>query len=586
MAWIRSVAAALRRFFGFNDPEAESRALPTDLGHGAPPAALTDRRRRRRSGELDPNTFLSVSAGLGRRDGDARMHVFSLSDFRKAAGDKWGKLAGLVEVASSQIIRRNIDPAHDLYTRLDSDIACLIMPGKDRKAAHAMVTNIAKEMTSHLFGAGLVAGRRPQVVTANLAVTDMFTADGTPKIAAIQAALGQAAAMVPPEIAAEGGLGAAHRASLASLLLADEAAHLADTTRQGFAISGGNPGASIEEPGWVEMGTPRSGRPMEVLQAEGRVRAEERVMQAEMTRIGRPMEVMRVDARVKAEERVMQAEARSPKAAEQVMQASRSASAWLETQIEETAIASAGGAGHMGAESQLTLVWTPTWVTSARSIGAFHARVIREDKGGPPLEGAAAYASASPIEILTLDRFVATQAAAELKSLFYGRTRTGLIVPIHWMSLAPRWREFIRMPLETCPPQALRKLLKIEVFGLNPSMPPQILRSLVEPLEKLGCDVIARLPLSAAGMVADLKAVRAIGADLTELAEDERTGDDTLLERLMAFRDTARGAGIASYVWSVRRRPLIASIARANFSLINGPGIMCDVGRPVPTRPH
>jgi len=183
---------------------------------------------------------------------------------------------------------------------------------------------------------------------------------------------------------------------------------------------------------------------------------------------------------------------------------------------------------------------------------------------------------------LTLDRFVATQAAKELHNLHLSadKRRMGLTVPIHWMSLAPRWRDCVRMPFEECPAKAKRKLLKIEVFGLTPAIPASILKSLMDPLELLGCDVLARVPLSAPEMVNSLPSVRAIGVDLAELGDDDRVGDDELLARLLKFHDAARQANTACYVWGVRRRIMISRLVEGGFSLINGPGLMCDLGRP------
>jgi hypothetical protein len=154
------------------------------------------------------------------------------------------------------------------------------------------------------------------------------------------------------------------------------------------------------------------------------------------------------------------------------------------------------------------------------------------------------------------------------------------------MSLAPRWRDCIRIPFEDCPPAARQKLLKMEVFGLSPSVPPHALRRMFEPLERIGCDVMARLPLSALDMIPSLSFLKAVGVDLAELGDDERVGDDDLFARLELFRAAAKKNKIACYVWGVRRRPLIARVVQSGFSLVNGPGVMCDLSHPqVPNRP-
>lgn len=547
--WAKAWSAARRLFGGGGGDGTTGPDRPR-------PPTRTERRRWKRAGELDPQTFISVTSGLGTRDHQARLHVFSLTDFRKAAGPKWTKLEPLVGIASSQIIRRNLDPAKDLYTRLDAETACVVMPGTDRATAHALVATIAKELSSYLFGAQLVGMRRPQIVTANVALEEIFGPGARHGADAIKAAVATAGALIDSAAVtpADAGQGPPRRTTLAAMLSPEEDAARLKQEPHVFAISGSDRhGCAAEEPLWTEI---RRRGEMQVMQAEERgPKAEEQVLDAEAQPSGGELQVMELGARGNGPARQDPMAAVPP---------------------------DAGRA--MTAESVLTLVWTPTWVTSSRGIGAFHARVIREDRdGAPPLEGPNAYRAASPVEILTLDRFVATQAAHELTSIYFSRQRTGLTVPIHWMSLAPQWCDCIRLPFEECPPQARRKLLKIEIFGLTDSLPPAIRRNLAEPLAKLGCDVIVRLPLSAAAMVSSLNSVRAIGVDLAELPEGERVGDDALLARLVEFRDTARQARTACYVWSVRRRQLIAGIARAGFSLINGPGVMCDVSRPFPS---
>ncbi|CAA7622673.1 conserved hypothetical protein [Candidatus Terasakiella magnetica] len=223
-------------------------------------------------------------------------------------------------------------------------------------------------------------------------------------------------------------------------------------------------------------------------------------------------------------------------------------------------------------------MWTPIWVANRRALGGFQARVIR--MGASAQGGVHAYACANPIETLTLDRFVATQAAHELTSLYFGQQHMGLTVPVHWMSLAPRWRDCIRLPFEECPDMARRKFLKIEVFGLTPTTPAFILKNLMDPLEKLGCDILARVPLDAPEMVSSLRGIRGVGVDLAELGDQDRIGNEKLLDKLLRFRDAAFQANIACYVWSVRQRLLISRIVEAGFSLVSGPGMMCDLSQP------
>jgi hypothetical protein len=554
------------------------------------------------TGFLDPDTFaqaLIKSSATGKAE-DHRLHVFSLTDFRQAVGSKWGKLSGLLEVAGDAIIRRHVDLSKDVITRLDAEIACLSMPVSSRQETRTRVASIAADLSTYLFGDAMIDGRRPQVVAANMAVKDAITEEGTLDHEAIRKAIVKAGAA----LSAQSGLSAPHRASLAAMLPPVQAAGPGKPAKgAAYAISGGDKPYRIDEssvPKWVteEPKKRASDQPLPTFRIEGGSQAGGDSPRSSMSMDGSglygadaprttlsmdgsslsgadaPREVLRMDGSslsgADAPREVMRVESGGGKGAD-----------WLEEQLERQAEAGLASGHHLLPESSLTLVWTPTWVATKRAVGAFHAKVIRVDKeGAPPLEGAYAYAGAAPIESLTMDRFVAAQAAYELKDLFYARHKLGLTVPVHWMSLAPRWRDCIRIPFESCPPQALRKHLKIEIFGLSPAIPPHVVSRLFQPLEKLGCPLMARLPLSAAGMVKALKGVRAIGIDLAQLTPEEKTGDVELLDRLERFRDVAHKSGMACYVWGIRRRPLITQVIKAGFSLVNGPGVMTDLAHP------
>ncbi|MBI3446548.1 MAG: hypothetical protein HY055_14620 [Magnetospirillum sp.] len=579
--------------------------------------------RRPQSGFLDPDTFAQVIQGVADADQgeERRLHVFSLADFRNAVGSKWGRLGALLEVAGDAIIRRHIDLSKDVVTRLDAEIACLAMPVANRQETRTRVASIATDLSTYLFGDAVINGRRPQVVAANMAFKDAIAEDGSldhdairKAVATAGAALEAGAAQVSP-----------HRATLAAMLPSDQAAALTGASRTGaaYSISGGDKPYRIDPdsvPQWVTEEPAKrraSDQPLPAFTVEGQQQWDGigekpawAVEGAALRGADAPMttwtmaggnlngaDAARQSLSVEgnaltgadAARQTMVVEGKALNGADAARQTltlgakDGKGADWLEEQMERQAQAGLTSGSHLNADSSLTLVWTPTWVATRRAVGAFHAKVIRVDRdGAPPLEGVRAYTDAAPIESLTMDRFIATQAAYELKDLFYGRHKVGLTVPFHWMSLAPRWRDCIRIPFETCPPQALRKLLKIEIFGLSPAIPPHVINRLFEPLEKLDCPVMARLPLSAPGMVKALKGVRAIGIDLAELHDDEKVGDLELLQRMERFRDVAHKSGMACYVWGIRRRPLIAQVIKAGFSLVNGPGVMCDLAHPRP----
>ncbi|MBI2241357.1 MAG: hypothetical protein HYU59_11220 [Magnetospirillum gryphiswaldense] len=493
--------------------------------------------RSRRTGFLNEQAFAAELVEF-KQDGEGpRLHVISLSDFRQAVGPKWDRLQGLVEVAFDTIIRRHVDINKDVFTRLNGDIACLALPDANRSDARTRVANIAQDLGTHLFGDGLVDGRRPQVLAANLSLDEALTAEGGMDHKAIERALAQSAAAVAAEAVKAKAPPAKARAGAV------------------FAISG-QQAAKLEEPDWFLPD------------------------QSPLRGADAPRPVMRQANHLGG------ADAKpAPTWFDDAVKHLRGADAERQVMRIENA-PQGGGASGFSSESNLTMVWTPTWVTGRNEVAAFHARILRTDTvRGPTREGVHAYDGLVPIEVLTLDRFSAFQTAHELKHMHYTRQRMGLTVPVHWTSLSPKSRDFIRMPYEECPPDARRRLLKMEIFGLSPAVPQAILSRMFAPLEGLGCDVLVRLSLAAPEMISQLPSARAVGVDLAELADDERVGDAELFQRLDIFRQTARQNRKACYVWGVRRRPLIVQLVKAGFSLVNGPGIMCDLAHPVlPTK--
>ncbi|MBX9634173.1 MAG: hypothetical protein K2X44_04255, partial [Magnetospirillum sp.] len=407
----------------------------------APKGAIAPQRaprQARRTGQLDQSSFVQVVTNLFQYDGNTRLHVVSLADFRQLAGGKWDRLHSLVEIAADAIVAKHINLDRDIFTRIDAETSCLALPRSSPAEAQSCVAAIAQDLAAHLFGATIFDGRQPRVVSAHLPVRGAVDGNGKLDEAALQQAVAQAVAQAlsPP-----------HRDTLTALL--------APETKP----------APLAEPSWLPLPSARRAEPTE-------------------------------------------------------------APAWLESQLEENArlaqAAVGAGATAMAPDTSLRLAWVPVWVTGRQAISAFQAQVIRLDSGtattsATAMKGVHAYAGVAPMEALTLDRFVATQSARELKNLFIKQQRNGLAIPLHWMSLAPRWRDCIRIPFEDCPPAARRKLLKIEIFGLTPDIPTHILQTLFEPLEKLNCDVMARLPLGAMDMIPALRGVKAVGVDLAEL---------------------------------------------------------------------
>ncbi|MBX9634456.1 MAG: hypothetical protein K2X44_05685, partial [Magnetospirillum sp.] len=70
-----------------------------------------------------------------------------------------------------------------------------------------------------------------------------------------------------------------------------------------------------------------------------------------------------------------------------------------------------------------------------------------------------------------------------------------------------------------------------------------------------------------------------VGLDLSELRPCERMNDQLLLSTLDTLQGEAQHAGLGCYLWSARRRGVVGGVVQNGIEMVNGPGLMKDVGR-------
>ncbi|HSV29173.1 MAG TPA: hypothetical protein VLL76_06430, partial [Candidatus Omnitrophota bacterium] len=173
------------------------------------------------TGYLDPRTFVAAVKQLleQSRTLNPRLHVFSLADFRQAAGGKWDRIADMVTTVTESIIRRHLNPKTDIFTQIDAETSLLALPLSSRGDARTCVAAIARDLATHLFGDAVIAGRRPQVVAGNMAMEEAVTEDGDLDMGAVRRAVREAAPALAPDEPKWAVLTPPHRAELARLLL-------------------------------------------------------------------------------------------------------------------------------------------------------------------------------------------------------------------------------------------------------------------------------------------------------------------------------------------------------------------------------
>lgn len=240
----------------------------------------------------------------------------------------------------------------------------------------------------------------------------------------------------------------------------------------------------------------------------------------------------------------------------------------------------------MPADARLRLVWRPTWVAEGEAISAYCARIVRLDRAdAEPLEGPMAYPAEDTASVLRLDRFVTSAALNDLRAAHAAGHKAGIIMPLSWTTVHQHGGELLQ-PFAELSEEMRRDWVRIEVFRIPDDATPDQLEAVAAFSRKLCGDVLLRLRLGSPLMdrIGTLGAGH-VGLDLSELRADERMNDDLLLSTLEKLQDCAFQAGAGCYLWSARRRQVVGGVVRHGFEMVNGPGLMRDVGRPAAAVP-
>lgn len=245
-----------------------------------------------------------------------------------------------------------------------------------------------------------------------------------------------------------------------------------------------------------------------------------------------------------------------------------------------------GNSEPLPATARLRLVWRPTWVADGEAISAYCARPVRLDHtDGEPLEGPRAYPTDDAASALRLDRFVAVTALADLRAAHAAGRRASVIMPLSWTTLHRHGSQLLQ-PFAELSEEMRRDWVRIEVFRIPDDATPDDLGAVAAFARKLCGGVLLRLHLGSPLMdrIGTLGAEH-VGLDLSELRPDERMNDDLLLSTLEYLQENAVRAGAGCYLWSARRRRVVGGAVHHGFEMVNGPGLMRDVGRPAAVVP-
>lgn len=234
------------------------------------------------------------------------------------------------------------------------------------------------------------------------------------------------------------------------------------------------------------------------------------------------------------------------------------------------------------ANARLGLLWRPTWVAHDESISAYCARVLRVDyAGAATLEGTNAYPPRDAASAAIIDRFVSATAVRDLRAAMAAGKGAAIIVPLAWSTLVGEAKNDVVSAFADLTPDIRAKLLRLEIFQVPDDVEPAHVVDITKFINDLCGQVLLRLDLTSPLLerMGELGAAQ-IGLDLSELKPEQRTNDERLLSALDGIEGDARRAGLGAYLWSARRRNLVGSAVDHGFAMVNGPGLMKDVGKP------
>ncbi|MGE4279138.1 MAG: hypothetical protein AB7G62_06085 [Magnetospirillum sp.] len=454
-----------------------------------------------------------------------KLHVISLVEFREAVGERWSKVSDKVMMIAEGVITKNLG-AGNLFSRQGTDFFTLVFRTCSADEGRLRAHTIAQELGTRLVGDQFQGVERPLALAAEMELAEAVLPDGTLNHAAIQRAVGEKRALIAAAIADDSSK------AWVPPTAAPVAKPKAAAGDLPHAVTGEAQVRQAQDPGWVAMDAPK------------------RMKDSDTAWII-------LDTGPRPEPSKVAAPAIMPSA----------------PPLTDT--------------SRLTLLWRPTWVNQPETIGAYVARLQRLDKpDGITLDGVLAYPRDDENSTLSLDRYCIGNAMRDFRASENAGNGSSVVIPIHWATLAAENRMEILAPFADIPEAVRQNRVVIDLFGIPEQLNARILMEAVAITRPL-CRAVAlrtRLGDSRAKLAAD-SGIAMIGIDLAQLSPTERADDATLLGHLRRYQDQAKGFGLSTYLWGVRRRAVVVGAVQGGFAMVNGPALMKDIAKPAKVLP-
>jgi hypothetical protein len=134
--------------------------------------------------------------GSGNDDGQARLHLISLVEFREAVGDKWAKVSEKVMLIAEGVINLHLG-AGNVFGRKGTDLFVLVFRNTPAAEARRRAVRIAQDLGTRLVGSQFTGSDRPLALAAEISLGDALDADGELNLDALNAAVAETRAVIP-----------------------------------------------------------------------------------------------------------------------------------------------------------------------------------------------------------------------------------------------------------------------------------------------------------------------------------------------------------------------------------------------------
>lgn len=221
-------------------------------------------------------------------------------------------------------------------------------------------------------------------------------------------------------------------------------------------------------------------------------------------------------------------------------------------------------------EQPIQFMYHPVWDAEHEAVATYLCRPMRQRPGRMDVHGYDVLSGVTdPEAILELDRQTLMHAVDVLSSLFRQGQLLGLVIPVHFETLAVQARRRSYAALCQGISEHLRRLITFEIAGFPDGIPYVRLCDLIAAVKPFGRATIARVRLQAA----DYSSFAAAGYKILMAVLPPYMLESRLMSELDRFAAAAEKARIRCGVEGVATSSLALAAQSAGVAYIAGPHI-------------